>query len=104
LVQEQRCQVREGGSDGDRFREIDVVTPPLIPFMYPERLLRSRRRAGIGRYAVAAKGPQIPKERWSEVAVRAKREGLRVVARELGVSHETVRKIVRAMVVREGAF
>jgi transposase len=49
----------------------------------------------MGRYAVVAKGPRIPREQWSEVAVRAKREGLRAVARELGVSHETVRTIVK---------
>jgi hypothetical protein len=71
------------------------VDLPLIPFLYPDRLLHSSRRPGIGRYAVVAKGPRIPREQWSEVAVRAKREGLRAVARELGVSHETVRTIVK---------
>ncbi len=77
-------------------REIDVVAPPLVPFLYPERMLRSRQRRGVGRYAAAAKGPRIPKERWPEVAARARLEGLRAVARDLGVSHETVRTVVRA--------
>ena len=86
-----------GGSDGDRLREIDVVSPPLVPFLYPERLLRSRRRLGVGRYAAGTKGPRIPRERWSEVAARAKREGLRSVARDFGVSHETVRSVLRAV-------
>lgn len=90
-----------GGSDGDRLREIDVVALPLIPFLYPERMLHSRRRSGIGRYAVVAKGPRIPRERWSEVATRAEREGLRRVARHFGVSHETVRSI--CMRVRQQA-
>ena len=78
-------------------REIDVVAPPLVPFLYPERALRSRRRPGTGRYAVGVKGPRIPRERWPEVAARAEREGLRAVARELGVSHETVRTVLRVV-------
>ncbi len=84
-----------GGSDGDRLREIDVVTLPLIPFLYPARLLQSRQRSGVGRYATGAKGPRIPRERWSEVAARVQREGLRAVAREFEVSHETVRAIAK---------
>ena len=73
------------------------MAPPLVPFLYPERVLRSRQRRGAGRYAAGAKGPRIPRERWPEVAARAEREGLRTVARELGVSHETVRAVVRAV-------
>ena len=90
-----------GGSDGDRLREIDVVDVPLIPFFYPERLLHSRRRSGIGRYAVVTKGPRIPREQWTDVAARARCEGLRSVARDLNVSHETVRAVVKR--VRYGA-
>ncbi len=78
-------------------REIDVVAPPLVSFLYPERVLRSRQRRGHGRYAAGAKGPRIPRERWPEVAARAEREGLRAVARELGVSHETVRSVLRSV-------
>ena len=65
-------KVESGGSDGDRLREIDVVTLPSVPFLYPERLLHARRRSGIGRYAVTAKGPRIPRERWLEVAARVR--------------------------------
>ena len=89
--------VLAGGSDGSRLREIDVVAPPLVPFLYPERALRARQRRGVGRYSAEAKGPRIPKERWPKVAERARREGLRAVARELGVSHETVRTVVQAV-------
>ncbi len=84
-----------GGSDGDRLREIDAVSPPLIPFLYSDRVLRARKRSVNGRYAAGAKGPRIPRERWPEVAVRAQREGLRAIARDLGVSHETVRSMLR---------
>jgi hypothetical protein len=70
---------------------------PLIPFLYPDRLLSSSQRSGIGRYATVAKGPRIPRERWPEVAVRAKDEGLRAVARDFGVSHETVRSVVKTI-------
>jgi hypothetical protein len=72
-----------------------VVKLPLIPFLYSERLLHARRRSGVGRYATTAKGSLIPRERWPEVAERVQREGLRDVARELRVSHETVRTVVK---------
>ena len=78
-------------------REIDVVAPPLVPFLYPERVLRARQRRGIGRYAIGTKGTRIPRERWHEVATRAQRESLRAIARSLGVSHETVRAVVRTV-------
>jgi hypothetical protein len=68
---------------------------PLVPILSAERLVRSRRRSGVGRYGVAAKGPRIPREHWAEVARRAKHEGLRAVARDFGVSHETVRAITK---------
>ena len=76
-------------------REIDVVTLPWVPFLYPERLLHAHRRSVTGRYTVTANRPLIPRERWPEVAARVYREGLRSVARDLGISHETVRAIVK---------
>jgi hypothetical protein len=75
-------------------REIDAVTAPLVPFLYPERGLRSRERRGMGRYAPGTKPPRIPEERWPEVVALAKHEGLRGIARDLGVSHETVRAVL----------
>jgi hypothetical protein len=85
------------GSDGDRLRELDVVAPPLAPFLYPERVLRARQRTDVGRNATRAKGTHIPWERWPEVAARAQREGLPSVARQLGGSHETVQAVVGTM-------
>ena len=94
--QHSRGSTLRGGTNGDRLREIDVVVLPLIPFLYPERLLRSRQRSGVGRYAMVAKGPRIPLEQWLDIAARAQQQSLRTVARELGVSHQTVRAIVNA--------
>ena len=78
-----------------------MVELPLIPFLYPERLLHSRRRSGVGRYAPVAKGPLIPLQRWPEVAARAQVEGLRTVARDFGESHETVRSVVRTITTQD---
>jgi hypothetical protein len=50
---------------------------------------------------MTAKGPRIPRERWPEVATRVQREGLRTVARDFGVSHETVRSVMRAIAAAE---
>jgi hypothetical protein len=69
----------------------------LIPFLYAEGILHSRRRLGLGRYSTTVKGPRIPRELWPEVAARVPHEGLRAVARSFGVSHETVRSVVRSM-------
>ena len=44
-------------------REIDAVTAPLVPFLYPVRGLGSGERRGMGRYAPGAKPTRIPEER-----------------------------------------
>ncbi len=77
-------------------REIDAVAPPLVPFLHPDSVHRSRLRRGAGRYAVGAKPPRIPRERWPEVVARAQGESLRSIARGFGVSHETVRAVLRS--------
>ncbi|MDP9375373.1 MAG: hypothetical protein M3Q65_23570 [Chloroflexota bacterium] len=77
-------------------REIDVVAPPLIPFLYPERVLRVRQGRGVGRIAAAASTPAIPETRWSEIVARVKHEGLRRIARDFGVSHEVIRTVLQA--------
>ena len=76
-------------------REIDAVAPPLVPFLYPERLLRARQRSGAGRYATGTKPGRIPEDRWPELVARAQGESLRSIARDFGVSHETVRAVLR---------
>ncbi len=45
--------------------------------------------------------PQIDPALWPEIAERAQHESLRDVAAEYGVSHETIRAIVRRMFDRE---
>jgi hypothetical protein len=72
-----------------------VVHSPLIPFLYPERVLRGRHRRGTGRYAPATRQPQLSPELWPEIAARARHESLRDLAAAYGVSHETIRAIVR---------
>ena len=84
-----------GGSDGDRLREIDAVDWPLIPLLYRERVLHLNRRSSRGCYASAVNGRRIPQALWPDVTARAKRVGLRAVACDLGVSHETMRAICK---------
>ncbi len=71
------------------------MSAPLVPFLYPERVLQSRRRSGIGRYADGVKPRRISQEHWPEVVSRAQGESLRSIARDFGVSHETVRAVLR---------
>ena len=77
-------------------REIDVVLPPCVPFLYPEHAVRAGRRRGAGRYTNGAKPSRIPEEQWPSIVLRARRDSLRRIARDLGVSHETVRSVLRA--------
>ena len=83
-----------GGSDGGPLREIDAVSPPLVPYFYPEHVLRSRSRLGVGRYAAGTKPRRIPEDRWLDVVTRARSESLRSIARDYNVSHETVRGVL----------
>ncbi|MBW3633864.1 MAG: hypothetical protein KY456_12645, partial [Chloroflexi bacterium] len=80
---------------------IDVVEVPFIPFLYPERLLHSGRRSGVGQYATTTKGPRIRRERWLAVTARVQREELRAVAGDFRVSRAPVRSVVPAIVVEE---
>jgi hypothetical protein len=76
-------------------REIDAVLPPCVPFLYPHGVIHGRRRRGTERYAAGAKGSRIPEEHWATIVVRARQESLRRIARDFGVSHETVRSVLR---------
>ncbi len=71
------------------------MSSPLVPFLYPERMLQVRRRHGAGRYAPGTKPLRIPEDRWPEVVARAQQEGLRSIARDFVVTHETVRSVLR---------
>ncbi len=63
--------------------------------LYAERVIQSTKRRGAGRYAAMTRSLRIPEGRWSEVAERARSEALRSIARDFGVSHETVRTVLR---------
>ena len=91
------CQARglSGGSDRDRLREIDAVTPPLVPILYSYQVLRTVRRSGTGRYSPSANRTSISQEYWPVIVERSGREGLRQIARDFGVSHETIRSVLR---------
>jgi hypothetical protein len=86
-----------GGSDGDRLREIDIVELPLVPFLYADRALQSWERSKPRRYAVGARRSRIPRECWNEIVEHVQKDGLRETACTLGVSHETVRRIVKGV-------
>ncbi len=85
------------GSDGDRLHEIDAVESPFVPILYPEHMLRSCKRRGDGRYAAGTRHGRIPEEQLHQVVTRAESESLRSIARDLGVSHETVRAALRTV-------
>ena len=59
-------------------------------------MLHKHRRRGAERYAAGTKHGRIPEEQWPTIVARARRESLRSIARDLGVSHETVRSMLRA--------
>jgi hypothetical protein len=90
------CLIRDRGFEWDRLHEIDAVAPPLVPFLYPDSVQRMRLRRGTRRYAFGVKPPRIPRERWPEVVKRARCESLRSIARDFGVSHETVRAVLQS--------
>ncbi len=83
------CQGRDRGSDGDRVREIDVVAPPLVSFLHPYAVLEAPRPCA------PQHRPRRARDYWPEIAARARYESLRELAAECGVSHETIRAVVR---------
>ena len=76
--------LRTGGSDGSQSREYKL--PPLL--YYPVESPITMRRP-------AQHQPQIDPTLWPEVAARARHASLRAVAIAYGVSHETIRTILR---------
>ena len=88
-----------GGSDGGRFRESH---PPAeaarLQGAFPLVLRRTRRptrplrerRAGSPQHR-----PNLPRALWPRVAESARAFGLRQAAKDYGVSHEVVRRIIQ---------
>jgi len=89
----ERCL--SSGSDGDRLREIDEIAPPLIPLPCPEQtqcegilnLVRDSKKV-TGKWKISV-------DRWLEISDRSRSESLRDLAAEFGVSHETIRTILK---------
>ena len=65
---------------------VDIVTPRWVT--PPERCRVVAR--------TSAQQPAVPPERWSEIVARVEHEGIRPIARDLGVSHEAIRSVLRA--------
>ena len=81
-----RCQGRDSRTDRSRIREYKL--PPVVYFPVESPVTRQRP---------PQHRPHVDPALWPEVAERAGRESLRDLAGEYGVSHETIRTIVRRM-------
>ena len=86
------CQGRDGGSDGSQFREYKLPTAAYFPVECPVTLRQPPQHQ-----------PQIDPALWPAIAKRARRESLRALALEYGVSHEAIRRIVRRVASTQGA-
>ena len=91
------------GSDGNPSREIDVVSPPLIPVLHSTSALGSLQRSESSRYSGGTRPTKIPEHLWPSVVERSKSQSLRSLARDFGVSHETVRAVLREQIAKTGA-
>ena len=87
-------QTLRDGSDGGRVREIDVVTPPLVTFLYPHAMLEAPGPCAPQHH------PRLARDYWPEIAERARYESLRDLAAMYGVSHEIIRAVVRRVTPR----
>ena len=87
-----RCQARDSGTDRSQLREYKL--PPLLyfPVQSPIPSLRPAQHR-----------PHVDPALWPEIAERARHESLRALAAKHGVSHETIRTIVRRMAGDESA-
>ncbi len=86
------CQGRDGGSDGSRTREYKLPPVAYFPVESPVILQRPAKQR-----------PHLDPALGPEIAKRAKHESLRSLAVEYGVSHETIRTIVRRLAGQEPA-
>ncbi len=87
-----RCQARDSGTDRSRIREYKL--PPLLYFPVDCR---------VALPCPAQHRPHLDPALWPEIAERARRDSLRTLAVEYGVSHEAIRAIVRREASKSGA-
>ena len=87
-----RCQARVSGTDWSRTREYKLPPVAYFPVESPVTLRRPVQHQ-----------PQIDPARWPEIAERARHQSLRALAVAYGVSHETIRTIVRRLAGKEPA-
>ncbi len=66
-----------------------------MPVLYPERQLLVNRSPEKARYTAGTRTRQIPEAHWPDLVERARSEGLRSIARDFDVSHETVRAVLK---------
>lgn len=87
-----RPRICTGGSEGSQFREYKLPPAVYFPVGSPVALRQPPQHR-----------PRVDPALWPEVAERAGRESLRARASEYGVSHETIRTIVRRMAANQPA-
>ena len=77
---------RRGGSDGSQLREYKLPPNVYFPVDSPVTLQR------LGQHT-----PHVDPALWPEIAERARHQSLRDLGAEYGVSHETIRTIIRSV-------
>src|SRR5262249_40541744 len=94
---QRQAMYRTGGTDGVPIRERDTVLSTGsnqalsdVSGYFPLQLGQSHRGQSVDR-----RPHRLPPEVWPEIQQRARRESLRHLAVEYGVSHEAIRRIVK---------
>ena len=89
---DRHSSVRTGGTEGSQFREYKLR--PFLYFPVDCRVMLPH---------AAQHQPLVDPAVWPEIAERARYTSLRDLAAEYGVSHETIRTIVRRLARKEPA-
>jgi hypothetical protein len=95
LFQVPKVRGANGGPNGGRLREIDVVLPPLIPLWYPADVLSVSGQGNSARNAKDTRNFKIEEVHWARIRQSSRDEGLRDIARDYGVRHETIRAVAQ---------